>query len=162
MWQGKPLPFTVKRDNGVSFIDSNRYRMPLYPLLPLFLSIDELLPQFDYSNIDIISDRNNLRKLLRWVNGTIHRDFRINLQLVGRTVLMERTEPSAVEANSERLGYGRNFEQVTTKQYVGCEKSISHHRMITYVRQNILLRITQSLLADIRTNLAIGTRTTES
>ena len=117
----------------MSFIDQNRHRVPQYPLLPLALAIDHLSPDFDYSSIDIVTDRNNLRKLLRWVNGTIASDFRVDLQLAGSTVLFTRYEPTKVEIDSGRLGYGRNFEQYTTKRLAGCENSTGHHRIITYV-----------------------------
>ncbi|KAL5519749.1 hypothetical protein ACEPAG_1409 [Sanghuangporus baumii] len=132
IWQNRPTPFRLERDSGVSFIDQNTYRVPQYPLLPLVLAVDHLSPDFDFSSIDIVTDRNNLRKLLRWINGTISLDFRIDLQLSGSTVLFTRYESTKVEVESGRLGFGRNFEQYTTKRLAGCESSTGHHRIITY------------------------------
>lgn len=84
IWQNKPTPFKVPRDSGRSFADQNRFRMPLYPLLPAFVAIEHMQPSFDYAALDIVTDRNNLRKLLRWIENTCDKDFRIDLQLCDR------------------------------------------------------------------------------
>ncbi|KAL5501869.1 hypothetical protein ACEPAH_9130 [Sanghuangporus vaninii] len=141
IWQNRPTPFPLDRDSGVSFIDQNKYRVPQYPLLPLVRAVDHLSPDFDFSSIDIVTDRNNLRKLLRWINGTISLDFRIDLQLSGSTVLFARYESTKVEVESGRLGFGRNFEQYTTKRLAGCESSTGHHRIITYDYGNLKLMV---------------------
>ncbi|KAL5524262.1 hypothetical protein ACEPAF_9402 [Sanghuangporus sanghuang] len=141
IWQNRPTPFRLDRDSGVSFIDQNRHRVPQYPLLPLVLAVDHLSPDFDFPSIDIVTDRNNLRKLLRWVNGTISLDFRIDLQLSGSTVLFTRYESTKVEVDSGRLGFGRNFEQYTTKRLAGCESSTGHHRIIIYDFGNLKLLV---------------------
>lgn len=135
VWQNKATPFRVLRDNGQIFVDQNRFRVPKYPLLPLFAAIDHLEPEFSFSSIDIVSDRNNLRKLTRWIEGSPNADFRIDLHLVGRsTVLFARHEANAVEPDPSRLGYGHNFEKETTKPFPGCEESTAHHRVVSYVR----------------------------
>ncbi|KAL5482355.1 hypothetical protein ACEPAI_8949 [Sanghuangporus weigelae] len=141
IWQNRPTPFRLDRDSGVSFIDQNTHRVPQYPLLPLVLAVAHLSPDFDFPSIDIVTDRNNLRKLLRWINGTISLDFRIDLQLSGSTVLFTRYEPTKVEVESGRLGFGRNFEQYTTKRLAGCESSTGHHRIITYDYGNLKLLV---------------------
>lgn len=47
----------------MSYIDDNAANtLPsINPLEPLFLAIDVVAPDFDFSDIDIITDRNNLR-----------------------------------------------------------------------------------------------------
>ncbi|KAI5121356.1 hypothetical protein M0805_000664 [Coniferiporia weirii] len=134
IWQDRQPPFRVPRDTEKSFVDQNRHRVPKYPLLPLVTAIDHLDPGFDFAAIDVVSDRNNLRKLMRWVDGSIARDFRIDLQLAGAaTVLFTRCDFQPVELDSSRFGYGRNFEARTTKPLEGCEDSTGHHRVITYI-----------------------------
>ena len=126
----------VARDSGKVYIDHNRYKCPNYPLLPLFAAVEHLDPNFPFTSMDIITDRNNLRKLTRFVEGPISSegDFRIDMQLVGEsTVLFVRHEEKALESAPERHGYGHNFEKITTEFYPGCEESIGHHRIVTYV-----------------------------
>ena len=134
IWQNTPPPFKLPRDSERPFIDQNRYRVPQYPLLPMFTAIERMQPSFDYASLDIITDRNNLRKLLKWIEGSSQSDFRIDLQLCGEnTVVLGRWESKPVETNPWKLGYGMNFEKYTTRLLAGCEESTAHHRIISYV-----------------------------
>ena len=87
--------------------------------------------------MDIITDRNNLRKLMRFVENSFNKkkEFRIDLQLVGKsTVLLGRYEEKAVVRPGQE--WGHSFERETTKPFTDCKKSISHHRIVTYVSWN--------------------------
>jgi hypothetical protein len=62
-----------------------------HPLEPLALSIKHLHPEgFEFSEIDLITDRNNLRKIFNWIRGNSKRkDFRIDLEILGgKTLIM--------------------------------------------------------------------------
>ncbi len=103
------------------------------PLLPLFAAVDanEDADTFDWSAIDVVTDRNGLRRLLRWISGGTEKNFRIDLQLAGKkTMLMVRWEK---EATSPFLGYtyGHNYFNGAAKK--PHEESTSHHRIISYV-----------------------------
>lgn len=93
--------------------------------------------RFDWSSVDFVTDRNGLRKLLKWIDaapGDPPRDFRIDLQLAGsKTVLMNRWEQITKEQPQTRRSYGFNFEESTTVPSPGCERGTGHHRIITYV-----------------------------
>ena len=109
------------------------------PLIPLFRAVDIMEqeregPKLDWSGVDIVSDRNNLRKLLAWIQGS-DESFRIDLQLAGPwTVLFHRWETRASD-ESDRRGFGDSFERASTKPHPGCERATlaGHHRIITYV-----------------------------
>ena len=133
LWTNKPLSFKLTKDSGLHYIDKNAYCVPKSPLAPLIVAVEHSHPDYNWANIDIISDRNGLRKLLRWIEGTLaERDFRINLQLVGqKTVLFGRWEPKYYEYGGR--GYGHNFERETTRAAKGCENTAEHHRIISYV-----------------------------
>lgn len=113
--------------------------MPKAVLLPLIVAVNKQsetsksLP-FDWPSVDIVTDRNNLRKLTRWVSGNAERDFRIDLQPAGkRTVLMSRWEKRTREAFNGRT-FGYSFEKASTSPAPGCRDSTGHHRIISYVR----------------------------
>ena len=137
--QGSPFewlerkPFRVPPDTGTNIHDHNAYHMKEMPLLPLFAAVDatEDADTFDWSAIDVITDRNGLRRLLRWISGANEKNFRIDLQLAGKkTMLMIRWEK---EATSPFLGftYGDNyFNGVAKKPH---EEATGHHRIISYV-----------------------------
>jgi hypothetical protein len=146
LWKNVPVPFTAKKDselkpNGTVFVDQNSNRFPTAPLLPLFAAVDEVQATspdagvpFDWASADVISDRNGLRKLIRWAEDSEKlKDFRIDVELVGyRTVLLGRWEKRNIEAaNPWSFGFG--FEHVTTREANGCEGATGHHRIITYV-----------------------------
>lgn len=95
-------------------------------------------PDFSFASIDLVSDRNSLRKLLRWVRGremdpTV-KDFRFDVELIGTTMLFTRHETKTVEFANR--GYGLGFEKaVTTQSRVGGLKcaSTGHNRIVRYV-----------------------------
>ncbi|KAF9240054.1 hypothetical protein BU15DRAFT_46128 [Melanogaster broomeanus] len=104
------------------------------PLLPLFIAIDNMQEKFSYDDLDLVTDRNNLRKLLRFVTGAqaAEKDFRIDIDLAGKTCLLTRRE----EKNSETVvgfrGFGHEYEKAATRATPGCERATGHHRIVSY------------------------------
>lgn len=136
-WRNRPLPYQVEPDRGYSFKHQNGYRYPKSILLPLFVAVDQTQvdgDDLDWTSIDFVTDRSNLRKLLRWIGGEETVSFRIDMQLAGKqTVLLNRWENRDKE---EMPGYtfGFNFEKESTRLVPGCEESTGHHRIVKYVR----------------------------
>jgi hypothetical protein len=129
----------VQPDTGFSFRDQNGYRSPKAVLLPLFKAVDAIresnmeVPNVDWPTVDFITDRNNVRKLLRWIGGNHEKDFRIDTQLSGKnTVLLNRWEPRYKD-QMPGYTYGFNFEKEATFIAPGCETAVGHHRVLTYV-----------------------------
>lgn len=129
----------MEPDDGSNFVDQNGARMSQYPMLPLFAAADAIHDKkapVDWPTVDIITDRNGLRKLLRWLNpseGKEVRDFRIDVELVGsKTVVLSRWEGRPRNPPTGRT-FGFAFEAATSRAAPGCPIS-GHHRAITYVR----------------------------
>ena len=107
------------------------------PLVPLVRAVDmntdvQGAGAFNWSSVDIITDRNNLRKLVRWASSSSKQVFRIDTQLAGEgTVLFNRWN----ERDKARGGfsYGFNFEKSSTSPAKGCDGTSSHHRIVKYV-----------------------------
>lgn len=144
----KTFPYSVEPDFGLNYIDQNRHRIPSAPLLPLFKAVDVVTQArkelIDWPSVDFITDRNNLRKLLRWVHAdgsnAKGREFRIDLQLAGKqTVLMNRWDKRITTWSDGAVhpGYGYNFEKASTRSAPGCEKTIGHNRIIKYVSTHL-------------------------
>ena len=115
-----------------------------YPMLPLFAAADAIhdkkeAPPVDWPAVDVITDRNGLRKLLRWLNpspGREVRDFRIDVELVGpKTIVLYRWEGRSREPPAGN-SYGFAFEDAISRAAPGCPSS-GHHRAISYVRFSI-------------------------
>lgn len=114
-------------------------------MLPLFVAVDTVeedaaRPKLDWNKVDFVTDRNNLMKLsgffLRKLSNS--RTFRIDIELVGRTVVMQRWEERSVVW--VKTGYGDSFERESTSPGPGCENSTlaGHTRIVSYVGDQCL------------------------
>ncbi|OSC98061.1 hypothetical protein PYCCODRAFT_1045292 [Trametes coccinea BRFM310] len=92
-WRDPSLPITVRSDNGIRMLNENGYRMgPASSLIPIFRAVDAFIPArhdgklgelagddewpnpaVEWPAVDIVTDRNNLRKLMRWL-----REYRVD------------------------------------------------------------------------------------
>ncbi|KAK4145833.1 uncharacterized protein C8A04DRAFT_35404 [Dichotomopilus funicola] len=140
LWSPPTTTFSrVDPDSGTVYIDQNAARSPSSPLEPLFRAALAENPDFSLRNIDLVTDRGNLRKLLRFVQASSNEVFRIFVEVVGgdgdmdgdsnATALFTRRETQTVETIRGFRGYGRNFEKVYTKQPAG---QSGHHRIVGY------------------------------
>lgn len=71
LWSPPTEPRQLAQDTGRYFIAQNAARLPENPLEPLFRALYVFEPSFDVSLIDIVTDRNNIRKLLGFVQSSV-------------------------------------------------------------------------------------------
>ena len=112
-------------------------------------------PLFKWPSVDILTDRKHLRKLLKWTKGDGENDFRIDLQFAGeKTIIFNRWETKLAEESS-RIGY--DFKQHTTSPAKGCEDSVGHYRVVSYVRLfcNFIVHV-QLMMTDHHFNTGLG------
>jgi len=76
-WTPVTLPITLRKDSGKHFIDQNAFRAPAYPFEPMFAALDVMKPSFEFGGVDIVTNRNSLRKLLNFASGFVPESFRI-------------------------------------------------------------------------------------
>ncbi|KAH6617369.1 hypothetical protein F5144DRAFT_660486 [Chaetomium tenue] len=130
LWSPPSVPFKLAPDSGTVFIDQNAARNPGFPLEPLFRALVSDCPEFDLGDVDLVTDRNNIRKLLRFVQGASYDTFQIQVDIAGdRTALFTRMGEKTKETISGFRGYGHNFEKACTKTLSG---STGHHRIVGY------------------------------
>ena len=83
-----------------------------------------------------MTDRNNIRKLLSFVDPSSNRngleDFTINIEVTQNTAIFCRDETKTVEyiGPDEFRGYGHEFEKAYTVNQI--RGSTGHHRIISY------------------------------
>lgn len=99
-------------------------------------------PTFDPKAIDLVTDRNNLRKLIFAISHIPNEQFRIDIELVGTTMLFTRWEKSSKEDIRGFNGFGHQFVKATTKFPEILDKSTGHYRIIEYKlgSMNMLVR----------------------
>ena len=108
--------------------------MPKYPFEPVFGALSIMNPDFDFSDVDLVTNRNSLRKLLDFTKGRASDSFRIDLNLIKDTLFLTRRERNTREMvyGNKNSGFGHNFERAFTRPQAGMEDSSSHHRIIRY------------------------------
>jgi len=133
VWNSRAAPFQLTPDRETQFVNQNAYRVPASPFAPLFAAADALgYGDSGWADVDVVSDRNSLRKLVRWAGGNAARDFRIDLELAGAsTMFLVRWEKRDREAPSG-YSYGHRFEEETTNAAAGCADTVGHHRIVKY------------------------------
>ncbi|OKL57257.1 hypothetical protein UA08_07607 [Talaromyces atroroseus] len=136
LWSPPKAARSVKKDSGLIYIAQNAARHPQYPLEPLFRALYMEHPSFELQSVDLITDRNNIRKLLSFINPSTskngHEPFTINAEAFKNTVIFCRaeTETKKFVQPHEFVGYGHEFEKAFTTDKIG--GSTGHHRLISY------------------------------
>ncbi|KAF8855232.1 hypothetical protein BDZ45DRAFT_676394 [Acephala macrosclerotiorum] len=136
LWSALRVPRRLNKDSGLIYIAQNAARHPESPLEPLFRALYVANPSYDIRSIDVITDRNNIRKLLSFINPSSTRDgletFTIDIEVTKNTAIFCRKETATyrVIGPHEFRGFGHEFEKAsTTSQISG---STGHHRIISY------------------------------
>lgn len=136
LWSAPKGPQRLKKDSGLVYIAQNAARHPDSPLEPLFRALYLVDPSFDLPSTHVVTDRNNIRKLLSFVNPSLGKNerqtFTINIETVKNTAIFCREETATHEyiAPHDFRGYGHEFEKAyTTSSLKG---STGHYRIISY------------------------------
>lgn len=136
LWNPPRGPQKLEKDSGFVYIAQNAARHPDCPMEPLFRSLFIEHPTFHLPTVDVITDRNVIRKLLQFVrpDQTSYplEAFTINAEVVQNTIIFRRTEAATSEVigpNNFR-GFGHQFEQrYTTAEVSG---STGHYRILSF------------------------------
>ncbi|KUL84886.1 hypothetical protein ZTR_08248 [Talaromyces verruculosus] len=145
LWSPPKAARHVRKDSGLIYIAQNAARHPEYPLEPLFRALYMEHPSFDLESVDLITDRNNIRKLLSFVNPSISRNglepFTIHVEVFKNTVIFCRaeTETKKFVQPHEFIGYGHEFEKAFTTDKIG--GSTGHHRLVSYRFSNMKILV---------------------
>lgn len=135
-WSPPAVPRRVKKDSGLIYIAQNAARHPTSPLEPLFSALYAEQASFDIRAVDLVTDRNNLRKLLSFVNPSSGRGglepFTIDVEVNDKTALFCRRETAKTVflGPGDFNGYGHEFEKAYTANEIAA--STGHHRIISY------------------------------
>ncbi|KAF7559945.1 hypothetical protein G7046_g4215 [Stylonectria norvegica] len=130
-----PLPMRLLRDEGIHFIDQNSFKLPKYPFEVVFRAIEIMSPSFKFDDVDVVINRNSLRKLLEFCLDKSQMSFRLVLHTIGNTLVVERCEENTVDmiiGPHSNSGFGHSFEQATTFAPAGMEDICGHHRVLRY------------------------------
>jgi hypothetical protein len=136
LWLAPRAPRQLPKDSGLVYINQNAARHPDSPLEPLFRALYITNPSFDVRPIDVVTDRNNIRKLLSFITANLNEKgleaFTIDVEMVNDTAIFRREDTTTQEyiGPHEFRGYGHEFEKAYTSSQITC--STGHHRIISY------------------------------
>ncbi|KAF1978819.1 hypothetical protein BU23DRAFT_448233, partial [Bimuria novae-zelandiae CBS 107.79] len=131
MCPNKTIPQTIDTDSGYQATDYNYARKPFDPFSPLFTALGVMNPGYQFWDVDVLADRNNLRILLEFIQGKANGPLRLNLHLVYDTLVLVRKGEKFWHRHSN-VGIGCNFEKMFTEVEDGMEDATSHYRAIRY------------------------------
>lgn len=91
-------------------------------------------PTINFADVDIVLNRNSLRKFLDFCVGTVKSSFRVDLSMINNTLFIERHEKNAraLIRGTQVNGWGHNFEKAFTKLPKGLGGSTQYHRVVNY------------------------------
>lgn len=141
LWSPPEHSQLVKKDHGLIYVAQNAARHPQSPLEPLFRALYSTYPSFDIRSTDLVTDRNNIRKLLSFIDPTSSRNrleaFTISVEVMKDTAIFCRNETNCVEyiGPQEFKGFGHEFEKAYTTAKIN--GSTGHHRVISYRLGNL-------------------------
>jgi hypothetical protein len=130
----------LKPDAGKYIMDPSRHVFPKCPLEPLLRALVTTQPDFNMKDIDLVTDRRNLRLLLAFVSGQ-KSAFRIDVEVVRCTVLFSCWTPNSTRFVMGFEGYGHEFEKASTRQPSGLGESMTHNRVICYVLGGVKIMV---------------------
>lgn len=135
-WSPPRIAQRLPKDSGLVYVSQNAARLPKSPLEPLFRALYLSHPNFDVRSVDVVTDRNNIRKLLSFVDPNLSRNgaepFTINVEMTRNTAILSRTETKTTEliGPNEFKGFGHEFEKAYTTSSIA--HNTGHHRIVSY------------------------------
>ena len=142
-YQGAPRAWTppiecpeLRQDRGHFFKDVVEARWPDFPLEPGIRAVFQVRPEFEGSEIDLVSCATVLENLLRFLTAT-ERSFRFDVELVGETAFFVSKGTSPKEGMVDVRGYGHTYPEAYTKWDGGLHESLCHQRLIKYRFGNV-------------------------
>jgi hypothetical protein len=91
-------------------------------------------PTVSFQNVDVVTNRNSLRKLFNFISGRSYSDFRIDIHMVKNTLFLTRREKNIREVlHGSQGSFGHGFERACVTQSEHLQDSTAHHRVISYL-----------------------------
>lgn len=82
----------LKKIKHVQIMDMNSHFLPEFPLEPVLRSVIECSPEFQFKNIDFVSDRGGIKKLFNFIDNCDINSFRIDFKRIGNQILFIRND----------------------------------------------------------------------
>lgn len=161
IWSPPATAPALKPDSGAQCVDQNTDRNPGSPFDSLILVVQTYQQDFDFTAIDVVSDRRPIRKLYGFVTSEPEA-FEFGVEIIGNTALFIRMERQTREELPSTIfhGYRQAFEEQYTKLSASAKGSTSHYRIVKYKFGGLILLVRSGVDAYLQ-ELAKGPRSPE-
>jgi hypothetical protein len=88
------LPCDIEEDTPMSRNEQEKRPVAQLHFEPMCQALSIMKPGFNFEGVDLVTNRNNLRKLFDFIGNKRPRAFRIDLDIIHNTLLMTRREKS--------------------------------------------------------------------
>lgn len=135
VYNREQLKFPLKVNQSKILVSNLQTASTIFEVI--FKATEIMNPEFKFDAIDVITNRNSLLKFFDFFQGRSLESFRVDLSMVGNTLIVERCDKSATEwirqlQNNSARGSGHAFEQAITKMPDELIDSECHHRVLRY------------------------------
>ena len=129
-WDPPKIARRLQEDNGTYYRDPNAAHYPDYPLAPAVKATLDAIGSKPV-NTDIFACGATLGHLLRFTRGA-DKAFRLNVQVVGKTMFLIRKENDPKEVIEGVRGFGHSFPDAYTSWPSEVKGSETHQRIVQY------------------------------
>nr|POE66129.1 hypothetical protein CFP56_54391 [Quercus suber] len=128
----------ILREDAVVHYEDESPQPPCVPypyrFEPAFAAMAASGQDMDFLSTSVITGLNCLYRLLKYASGTATEKFRIDVQVIGKSIFMSRWEQdlSSIAKMSLTRGYGKGFELACTERQETGKDLSSFHRLVSY------------------------------
>lgn len=131
----------IQPDSGIEPLDFNAYYLPASPMEPAVRAVLHMNADFDFTKLDLITDRWALTRLLTLANvqcgdaigKNACKKFTFGAQVAGNTIVFVRSGKELVKRDFNRnLGYGQNARKEYFKLPAKFEDAQGYYRITAY------------------------------
>ncbi|XP_047146382.1 uncharacterized protein LOC100202260 isoform X1 [Hydra vulgaris] len=141
----------LKKSDVQRVCDENQYYMSRHPMEPMFQAVLLCTPEYDFSSVDLITDRINLRKLFEFVEGNSKDSFRIDIQMnENDTLMFIRNDENVILPCQD---YSIDFKNKFTEN--GSPEAGSYWNIVTYMLGSIRV-MCQAQVDCVEKNSCLG------
>jgi len=122
----------LEPETTTRYVDENAARYPSGSWGPAWPPILHLHPKFDFTDLDLITDREPVLKLLELASGDATEDFSFSAQVLGRAIIFL---PSNSENHLQQItqtGYRVPYDKAHLQYIAEMQGTTQHYRIITY------------------------------
>ena len=142
-------------DTGDIVLDDNVDKFRRSPMEPAIQAVLHFDSQYNFSNLDIVSDKQPLASLLNMAYSkeeeTPIKAFTFYAQVVGNILVLTRGDgKSVIEDNNKFRGYRKNFDSKYLKKPASIQDPGSHFHLTSYKIDDIKILIRHKVDAHLK------------